>query len=538
MPTRPQSWLFAGVESFGLLRTKIRLFLSRSAYQPSNSIQAFCNYICEKVKNKPAPTSDIVLVDCFSVPQWVMANCIFLNRLSAKYKAPIASYGFQPREHTANTLYQSFGAERHIPVNLTCSQRRRRKEMYLSILKELKTPEQLYNLHIDGIWIGLDIYETILRSGNPTVDMNSYLARYTIYHGLRYFVFFYDLIQSGRVKAVAPSHDCYVTIGLLAKVAQRFDVPVFYANPYTIMRSFKNHDAHDKFMDYPEIFASQSTEIQTEAIDAAKDALSKRFKGVVGVNMAYSTKSAFTGEQLPRQTADTGKLKIVVATHCFYDNPHAYRKMTFRDFYQWLEFLGELSTRTDYEWYLKTHPDYLPGTLETLQTLTLKYPKFKVIDSRTTFHQLKNEGATVALTVYGSVGHELPLLGYHVINASYNPHSAYSFNIQCGSREEYENVLMNLYDLPPIKDIDKIYEFYATHYYLTESNSLLFESLSDYFAFSSGDLLNDRCYEFFMQTPDENVQRYSQHSDAFLASDCHYDFEMPNAQLGKFSRTH
>lgn len=304
VPVRPQSWLFAGIEFVSLARNTMRLFLSKSAYSPSKPIQTFCNYIRDHVRIKSDQKSDFILIDCFSVPQWIMANSIFLNRLSLKFKAPIVSYGFSPREHTLDHLYQAFGAEQHIRVSLTRAQRRRRNELYLSILKDSNTPDQLFNLHIDGIWVGLDLYETILRCGMETVDMDSYHARYTIYHGLRFFVYFYDLIQSGRVKAVSPSHDCYVTIGLLAKVAQRFDVPVFYANPYTIMRSFKDHDAHDKFEDYAKIFASLPAEVQNKTTNAAKAALSKRLAGVVGVDMTYQTQSAFSADKTPRQTAD------------------------------------------------------------------------------------------------------------------------------------------------------------------------------------------------------------------------------------------
>jgi len=532
MPIVPQSWAFSVVEFIFLAKTTFRVSLSKYAYTPSKAVETYCDYIRENIKRKSGQRHDFVLVDCFSVPQWIMANSIFLNRLCEQLDTAIASYGFAPREHTPDFLYRSFGAENHFRVSLTSAQRRRRNEIYLSIFKNSRTPEQLFNLHIDGIWVGLDLYESILRSGTATVNMDSYKARFTIYHGLRHFIFFYDLIQSGRVKAVAPSHDCYATVGLLAKVAQRFGVPVFYANPMTIMRSFKPHDLYQKYLNYPEIFASLPTEEQVKVKKSAKDALAKRVGGSAGVNMFYSTKSAFTSNKLPRQTTASSKLKIIVATHCFYDNPHAYGKMTFRDFYQWLEFLGEISRKTDYEWYLKTHPDYRAGTLEILHEFMLKHPKFKLVDSNTTFHQLKEEGVSIALTAYGSIGHELPFLGYHVINASYNPHSRYKFNINCKSREEYEDVLMNLDALPPIKDIEKIYEFYATHHYLTESDNLLFESLSDYFTFADGDFLSDSCYEYFMRTPYDNIQRYSQHSDEFLASDYHYDFEMLLAKLG------
>ena len=159
--------------------------------------------------------------------------------LSIKYSASIASYDLLPRELPLDYIYKSFGAETHFRVNLTNEQSIRRNKIYFYIIESIKTPDQLFNLCIDEVKIGIDIYETILRTGIPTVNIDSYRSRYCIYHALRYFIFFHDLMQTGRIKAVAVSHDCYVTKGLIAKIALRLNVPVFYANPYGIQRSFK-----------------------------------------------------------------------------------------------------------------------------------------------------------------------------------------------------------------------------------------------------------------------------------------------------------
>ena len=85
-------------------------------------------------------------------------------------------------------------------------------------------------------------------------------------------------------------------------------------------------------------------------------------------------------------------------------------------------FLALKSKTTDYEWYIKPHRDYLPGTLEILNSFIPKFKNLKIINPDTSFHQLKKEGIKNILTCYGSVGHELPLLGFNVINAGYNPH--------------------------------------------------------------------------------------------------------------------
>ena len=66
----------------------------------------------------------------------------------------------------------------------------------------------------------------------------------------------------------------------------------------------------------------------------------------------------------------------------------------------------------DYEWYLKTHADYEPGTLEILNDFCNSYPNFSIIDPSTSWHQLMDEGIRTVLTCYGSVGRELPLLRF------------------------------------------------------------------------------------------------------------------------------
>ena len=103
--------------------------------------------------------------------------------------------------------------------------------------------------------------------------------------------------------------------------------------------------------------------------------------------------------------------------------------MLFLDFYEWLCFLGEISKKTDYDYYIKPHKDYLPGTIESLNEIITKFPNLTLISPTVSFHQLIREGISFALTCYGSIGHELPLLGVQVINAGYNPHNAYNFNL-------------------------------------------------------------------------------------------------------------
>ncbi len=61
---------------------------------------------------------------------------------------------------------------------------------------------------------------------------------------------------------------------------------------------------------------------------------------------------------------------------------------------------------------------------------------------------------------------------------------------------------------------------------------MLFERFADYEAYLGGDLMSDRGYAYFMRAAEQNLARYRARVEAFLAADCHYEFELrlPNWQ--------
>ncbi len=127
---------------------------------------------------------------------------------------------------------------------------------------------------------------------------------------------------------------------------------------------------------------------------------------------------------------------------------------------------------------MKPHADYLPGTMEVLQEICNRFPRFNLIDPSTTWHQLKTEGISTVLTCYGSIGHELPLLGFKVINAAYNPHIAYSFNVHSKTIEEYDDIILNKINAPLHVNADEVYEFFYVQNAITQPDDAFFDSAS------------------------------------------------------------
>ena len=80
-------------------------------------------------------------------------------------------------------------------------------------------------------------------------------------------------------------------------------------------------------------------------------------------------------QKIIKRQLNYNKKKIIVATHCFFDNPNAYGNFLFNDFYDWLIFIGKIGEKLkkNYEIYIKPHRDYLPGTIEALNEIKKIY---------------------------------------------------------------------------------------------------------------------------------------------------------------------
>lgn len=359
-------------------------------------------------------------------------------------------------------IYRAFGVERFLEPLATRAQRREAARLLPGILSGFKTKWDVEALTIDGVVVGDLFYDTFLMDRrHPTIDMESAEFREFLRGCLELFLFWRDYFDSHEIRAVSVSH-CVYTLAIPVRLAAARGIPAYQANLTHVYRmSRENLFAYNDFMIYPERFRSLPEEVREVGLEEAERRISRRFNGEVGVDMAYSTKSAYSDTRHERLLRPSPRKKILIATHCFFDSPHSYGNNLFPDFYEWLDFLGGISEATDYDWYIKTHPDYLPGTMEIVRSFLAKYPKLTLLPADSSHHQIIAEGVDVALTVHGTIAFEYAALGVPVVNASLaNPHIAYNFNINPRSLDEYRRILLDIEHLHLNIDKKSVYEYY------------------------------------------------------------------------------
>ena len=441
-----------------------------------------------------------VVLDQFPVPQWLAINSGLAQEIAHKLIANPKIFAFRRPSKSSVKIHGLFGLWDFLVIRLNLSSWKILRKEYVRILKYLDSEAKLIDYRIGDVPLGLDIYESILRLGRETVSLGDQQTYRIIYLALKQYYFFEPLFASKRIVAVLVSHDNYIGPGLLAHMAFSFKTPVILANSISLSMPTAPFQLYEKLRRFG-IYASEIPPNELSAgISWAESELNKRIVGKIGVGMDYQLKSAFTTDRLNRQTSKNDNTKVLILTHDFFDNPHGYGRMLFDDFYLWLEFLSEVSAETNYEWLIKPHRDYSNLEFQVINDFVNRFSNIKLVDPETSYHQLREEGVKFALTCYGSVGHELPLLGFTVINASYNPHIAYSFNIHAKTIDEYRQILMDLPNkvLDPI-DLKEVYQYYFIQKRFVEQDALMGFSQRELTRVSQGNLIGSETLKYLQE---------------------------------------
>ena len=374
-------------------------------------------------------------------------------------------------------VFRSFGTTKIFEITITKEHKAKGKILFDDLQRKLSEKRDIETLTIDGVWIGDLIYDSYLMTcRKPTIDPRSIDFLEFLETSLELFVFWQDYFNEHDVRALNVSH-CVYNLAIPLRIAVQRGIPAYQANGTHLYRlDAEKLFAYNEFFEYRKRFAALPREVQKAGLAEAQRRIGRRFSGEVGVDMGYSKKSAFGAAKKHRLLRDSPRKKILIATHCFFDSPHSYGNNIFPDFYEWLDFLGKTSEETNYDWYIKTHPDYLPGTMEIINSFVARYQKLTQLPSDASHHQLIAEGIDVALTVYGTIAFEYAALGIPVINASKNnPHVAYDFNLNPKDVAEYRRMLHGLDTLDLRIDRNQVYEYYYMRH-IHHNGDLFFDS--------------------------------------------------------------
>ena len=383
-------------------------------------------------------------------------------------------------------VYLSFGINKFLYKKNSRKQLLEAKKIANNFFSNLKNKKDVENFSINGVWIGDLIYDSYLKKFfKPTINLNCLGFQKFFEKCVANFLFWEEYFDNNRVKGLATSHTVYLN-GIPLRIAVKRGIQTFHCVDSLLYKidkkicSFRNKtngfDYHFKL--YKKIFSKFKKNDKKIALHRGRIFL----KNIISGKQKYFY---FPDKKLTnfkkKYFLDNKKKKIVIFAHSFFDSPHVYGNFLFPDFYEWLQFLSQIALKTNYDWYIKPHPNYDDMSIKILDDFIKKNPIIKKIDKNAPNNELVKQGMKIVLTVYGSCAAELPYMGVKVINADRNnPHSIYNFCFHPKNLTEYKDMILNI-DKKKLKfDNNDLYEFhYMNQYYF--HNNYLFENISEKF---------------------------------------------------------
>lgn len=475
--------------------TKLSMRLSKTRF--SKNVRNFISHnkaIFPVSKNANNKNSPVILVSVTPMSSWHISHSYLSNILAKDNEARIVGYFSNKKpisfkgvksniRRILNTypynIYRSFGVREFIQVKPNNKDSKKVDKIYNSIVENIKTKQAVIDIKINDIPVGDLIFDSYAREHRkPTTDVSNKTFLKHLYQSIELFVYWESYFENNKVYAVVIAENVYLA-SIVVRIAIHNNVPAYGANFVDGVCCFS--DTHmfnsEEHFSFPEEFLALPKKLRERGLLEARDSVEKRLSGKKGKDMFSESTSAYNKDLYikSRIIRKSDKTKVLIFSHCFFDAPHFYGKTIFSDFYEWLYFLGDMSNKTDYDWYIKTHPDELPGNAGVIQEFLECYPKITLISAKSSHHQIIDEGINIALTVHGTVGFEYAALGIPVVNCSNcNPHVRYDFNLHPKSIEEYTKIIVNLESVNITVNMSQIYEYYfMRHIYYNKNDIFL-----------------------------------------------------------------
>ena len=413
-----------------------------------------------------------ILVEYFNFKPSYISYSYFSQILSEKYESNIFFYNPSPKS-TKQKIYNkindflnisnlkiSKSLNSHGIITPKLQPKHLNEVVFKKILKKIKHKKDILEIKIFSIPIGDLIYDEYLikyQKGTINIKDENFLS--FLKYSVDLFLYWYEYLDKNKIKAMICSHTTYF-IGLPARIAVFKLIPCYcVSNSFAYYLTKKEFRQYSNFKILPKIFQKIPKKISNKYVKIAKKNIIKFFLE----KEKFETKKFFKKKSRPKKS-----FNVLIAAHCFTDAVHIHGKdRIFVDHFDWIEFLGKASLKTNYNWFIKLHPSQYDNNYERMNDLIRNYPKLRLLPKQSKNINLLDKIDCV-LTVHGTVAREYPMFNIPVLNASHDgPYVGYDFSYSFKSLRKYEEAIINLRKFKVKKrELNKIFEQYSVKYLL------------------------------------------------------------------------
>jgi hypothetical protein len=480
-------------------------------------------------RNRLPEDSPQILIEQYDDSQYPWLWGHYANHLASTCNAEIRTFYFAKTllgkiglgRWRLKEVYRAIGAEPGLSIRPSLLRYYRCRNAARALLAKVKAKEDLLELEYGGYQIGTLVIQSFLRAGHETVHLGHPYLLKCVQEAIAIIEIVESYFKKNKVIAVFLTHTVFTYYGILCRVADRHGVKIFrggqrYLND-RLQASIINVAGPHFFQEnpppwkYSEIFRSLGLAEREAAVLKGKGLLVSWLGGrtaEIGGRMPGRKTPSWKMEASGQPVfASNDRPNIVIMLNCFFDSPHFYRHSLFVDFFEWLRFTLTTARETDYNWYLKSHPNAMDGNEIAIAKVLKLFPEVGFIDGKKVSNgQLLNEGLNAVFSVHGTALHEFPYLGVPAVSAGDNACANYNFCYQPATLAEYEALVRSAGSLKCPTNLEEMGEFAYMHYqFLVDSeNENPFITGLDFRKFvenvCGGNLADSRILRFHFET--------------------------------------
>ncbi|WP_440911621.1 hypothetical protein [Candidatus Pelagibacter sp.] len=427
----------------------------------------------------------VVLVDLFPWFPWIHFWGYIVNFLIKKFNVEVKFFYFDLYQGTGSNYKFYIRKLIKIYSSLNISKGLTEYDIEKNSIKEIKQKKifkkiasskaKIVSYKKDNIIIGDLIYDTYLKSTlKPTVDLKDPLLEKIFIRAENIFDHIKKYFKKNNVFCIIPSHVCYISYGIISRIAAANKIPIF-----KIHSEFRGNSLHrltkissryildePPYWDYKKIFNKLPKKQKLKNLKIGKQILENRLSGKFDRNLPYMPISQFKKKKSILKKKTT-KQSIIIFSHCYFDNPHRFRNMIFSDFYEQVLYFFKLSKKLkNYEWYYKPHPNELKGDLDLHKKLMKQFKNVNYLHKSVGHYEILSLNPKCIITNHGTIGHEYAALKVPVLNTGDNPHINYDFNLHAKSITHLNRIMNNLDKYTKKINFDKkqLFEYFYLRY--------------------------------------------------------------------------
>lgn len=381
-------------------------------------------------------------------------------------------------------IFQSFSNCSYEYVELLEEEKKQIDIIADELLKEIKTPEELLNLHYNGILLGDCVYDSAMRilPWQASVWKIDARIKKTLINFIAHEKILSNIYKKYDVKAICFSH----TIGVSAFVLRYFlskeiesysgIVGVGPLKKHTKLKGKKVEYTGSISMAFLDTLYKDNT-LKNNVLLKADEYIEQRNKGILrdldSPRAFDSTKQTYTSKKnfAKEFNLSPDKKNVFVMLHAFNDYPHHFETNIFVDYYKWfIETLKIAKLNNHVNWIFKEHPSSvhypddsnLPGIFDLVENDNILF-----LDSESSFNSASMINlADFIITCIGTAGLEFALYSIPTIITGDNYYSDLELALQVNSFDDYKNLLMNIQNGIPFNPTKEKLEKAKIFFYL------------------------------------------------------------------------